>query len=118
MPWDIKLLCLPAALQMQQCWQQHESGSSSGTGQERVATIVLDSAEQEPACMAVIAAMYGANTVAAADLPDTKLLQAVLLADMLQVWQIPQQAVDEMVLQVIRRGMSAELQEALVQLEC
>lgn len=66
--------------------QQQQADSQQSTS--CVTYLTLDSADQEPAAMAVLAAVYGAKAIASAGLSEVELLQVVLIADMLQVSSI------------------------------
>lgn len=104
-----------------QRWQQQAGASNQdaeGRAEERVATIVLDSADQEPAALAVLAAMYGAQSVADCGLPDVQVLQVALLADMLQVGSVATQAVQHICrIASAAAGMSTKLQQRLLRLQ-
>lgn len=107
--------------------QQQQANRADGDQQQQadaqqsancVTYLSLDSADQERAAMAVLAAVYGARAIASAGLSEMELLQVVLIADMLQVSSIAEQAVQQLC-QVARSaaGISAQLQEHLLQLK-
>jgi hypothetical protein len=129
--------CLPCGFaaarvlytQMQR-WQQEEEGEEQQTQQEPaaaagpaskrrlVATVALESAQHEPVAMAMLAAMYqGSKALKDARVTDVLLLQVLLLADMLGVLQVAEQAVAEIRRRTTERPMSAQLQDALLQLQ-
>lgn len=68
------------------------------------ATLLLESAEQEAAAVAVLAALYGVSTPPE-QLQDTQLLQMVLLADMLQVDPIAGHAAKALAACAVTPGM-------------
>ena len=104
----------PAILQLQR-WQQ-----DAAEGAPCTTSLVMDSGDQEPAAIAVLAAMYGASPAAGvADLPDEQLLQAVLFADMLQVEEVQEHLAQLLSAAVKAAGdMSAQVQSKLEALEC
>ena len=82
------------------------------------AVLVLESADHQAAALAVVAAMYGASTPTLEDLPDVQLLQAVLIADMLQVPDIVRRAVRRLCsMAESEEGLSPAVQDKLSSLE-
>lgn len=92
--------------QVQRWQQQQEEQSGSKQAAKPEASITLHSEDEEPAAMAVLAALYGVSTPPE-QLSDVQLLQMVLLADMLQVPAVAAAAVRHVAAVAVRQpGLS------------
>jgi hypothetical protein len=97
--------------------QQQQAPAGPASKQQLVATIVLESAEQEPVAMALLAAMYkGAKAVGSQGLTDAQELQVVLLADMLGMQHLAFEAVHNLGM-ATSSGISAEMQDEMLRLQ-
>lgn len=107
-----------------QRWQQQGDTEQEGVAAASqhsshpscVASLVLESKEQELAAMAVLACMYGVQDGPVRQLLDVQLLQMVLIADMLQVDDAVQ-AAKQRLTSCLKTSMSAELQETVARLQ-
>lgn len=98
-------------VQVQRWQQQQQEQGRSKQAAKPEASLTLCSIEEEPAAMAVLAALYGVSTPPG-QLSDLQQLHMVLLADMLQVPAVATDAVNHL---TIVSGQQPGLSDAAVQ---
>jgi len=92
------------------------SSSSQPISQKPVLSLVLQHPSQEPAAIAVLAALYGVS-VEADELSQEQLLQAAVLADMWQIPGVATAAVQLLVNAAMGPGLSEAAAKAFLDLE-